>query len=245
MKIAGWAIAIFFTVATGCIVWMTILTTTLIRQTYEDTNKKVDTIIHLVDKRIGDILIATNVTAQRTDERIASIQTDADEQLTLLREELLGQVKPLVGQVSGTVGQVNGLVGQVSALVPQISPVLQAATKTVGDTDLLVQEMKPEAVGLLRDSRLTSAEFARTSIYIRQNTPAILANFNQIELDVRKSTDSASQASAATAAMMINLKKATTPLPPWIRIPLSITGAVAPTVAGAVSAAAATGAFQK
>lgn len=244
-KIVAWSIATFFATATGCLIWLTFLTTVGIRQAYQDFNQKIDGVIKLVDQRTGDVLIATNLTADKTDKRIASIQNDANHQLTELRIDITREIQPLISTATSTIGQFSALTQQISTVVPQVSPVLQAATKTVGDTDLLVQGVRPEAVGLLRDARLTSAELGRTSIYLRQATPQVLSKLDAIETDIKESTDSSVQASASTAAMMNNLRKATTPLPGWIRIPLSITGAVAPTAAGIVGALGATGVFQK
>jgi len=66
--------------------------------------------------------------------------------------------------------------------------------------------------------------------------PATLAGVDRIVAN-------SDRTAASTAKVMSNLAEATKPLPKWARWTLGITGAVAPTAAGAVSIAVATGAF--
>lgn len=235
------SVSLFFVTLSGCLIWGTLLIT----RTIQHLDMEIDNSVKLIDKRAGEVLLTANITEEELTKRLAGVQADANTQITGLRSSLFSTLQPVTLQTTSTLARVSALLDQLSTTSAQVPPILQAANKTLGDTDLLIQGVHPEAVGLLRDTRLASAELARTTLYVRQQTPTFLDNFKNIELDIKQSTESSVQASAATAAMMKNLQKATTPLPAWIRIPLSITGAVAPTVAGAVSAAAATGAFQK
>lgn len=132
----------------------------------------------------------------------------------------------------------------VSQTAAHVSVLQASVSQTLGSVTALVNEDRPQLRGLLQDTRLAAAEFARSNIYVRQQLPAGLVTFQQIEAHVSDATQAAAKASLATQHTMEHLDTATKPLPAYFRIPLSITGAIAPTAAGAVSAAAATGAFK-
>lgn len=146
----------------------------------------------------------------------------------------------LVELTRGTLGGLNGTLAQVDASVAQLSA---SASKTLNTVTAAVEQDRPEVYGLLRDSRLAAAEFARSNIYVRQQLPAGLQTFQEIERHVADATQAGAKASQATQRTMEHLDTATKPLPGYFRIPLSITGAIAPTAAGAIGAASATGAF--
>lgn len=235
------SVATFFLVLSGCCIWTTILVMQGLRHLHQETNAFLKTI----DQRTADILKTVQATETLSDTRIASIQADLNRQLTSFRQDLNGEILPVTTSAKTTLDTMTGTIGQISAQSQKLGQMADGFAKVVADSDKLVTGATPEVTGLLRDSRLTAAEFGRTAIYIRQQTPPILKNLADIEADVKKSTDSAAVASAATAQTMKNLQKATNPLPGWIRIPLSVTGAMAPTASGVVTSLAATGVFQK
>jgi len=147
--------------------------------------------------------------------------------------------------------RVDTAVGEVHGLRTDLQPVLQNAgaitahlDQTVLDTDKTIKDLHPQLLGLVAASKVTAGELAESSRDFQRALPSMLVTWKDIGHNVAITTDASAKASQATEHMMTNLAIATKPLPNWLRIPLSITGAIAPTAAGMLTGAAAAGAFR-
>lgn len=133
----------------------------------------------------------------------------------------------------------------------KIGAVLDGASATEDELRKTVADVHPQILGLVAASKVTAGEAATTMREIRRAVPGFITQGQQIAENVRLTSlqfietgKQSAEASKQTAKMMGNLAAATKPLPAWLRIPLAITGAVAPTAAGILTGAAATGAFK-
>lgn len=132
----------------------------------------------------------------------------------------------------------------VSQTAAHVSVLQASVSQTLGAVTSLVNEDRPQLRGLLQDTRLAAAEFARSNIYVRQQLPAGLMTFQQIEAHVSDATQAAAKASLATQHTMENFAAASKPLPTWLRVTLGVAPPLAQTGAAAVGAGAAAGLFR-
>ena len=153
------------------------------------------------------------------DSRMSAIQQDADAKLDALTAKL--------GEATGAVADLR----------EDVRPVLAEAQETLSQASATVAVLRPQLLGSIAAFKVTMGESAETARDVRRAVPGFITTWDRIG----KNSDASTQ---ATAEMMTNLARATRPLPSWLRIPLSITGAVAPTAAGVLTGAAATGAFR-
>ncbi len=187
---------------------------------------------------------------------------EIDRQLNGLRADFVGQVGSLRSdtftRVDRTLEVADARIGQslelldsrsadtlksISSLQADLQPSFRNIANLTGHADeaaavLFRRDALPaQLLGLTGAAKITLGETAQTMRTIQAAAPELLAGASRL-------VDNSDQTTAATAVAMKNLAEATKPLPKWLRYPLAITGAMAPTVAGAVSAAAATGAFK-
>lgn len=177
----------------------------------------------VLDRRLSEALGEVRATRAAADARLQSVE--------MLVERRSGEALRLVEERSGeAVGVVRGIQGDVSVMLAETQRLQAAGTRAV-------ELLTPQALGLVAAAKVTAGEAAQAARRIDEAVPGILAT-------VQRAGDEYAETGRQTRVAMGNLAEATRPLPKWLRYPLSITGAMAPTVAGAVSAAAATGAFR-
>lgn len=138
--------------------------------------------------------------------------------------EALKQLEPVTGKAAA-------LVQDAQDSLDDLYPDLKA---TVASVDVAATSIAHTA----EDAQATSGEFRRA-------VPVMLTGFNHIIDNSDLTTKSTAQGMAHFAFAMKNLADATKPIPKWARWTFGIAGALAPTAAGAVGIAAATGAFHR
>jgi hypothetical protein len=174
------------------------------------------------------------------------VRGQANDQITALRKDTMAQLTDMQGLVDRRTGEALKLAGdQLTAIRGDLKPTLDNTAKVTADADKLVTDIHPEAVGFMRDSRAMAVEAARTTLYIRQQTPAFLQTWQDIGLHVKETTDASAKASEATAVTMGNLAEATKPLPKWFRYTVGIGASISPVAIGIISGLATTGAFNR
>jgi len=181
----------------------------------------------IVDSRSDELV---QLTAQRTDEllrradhRLQAVQIDLDDVLTRAN---------------------GGFLGEVTALRTDIGATLEETRQVERATRRAIELLTPQALGLVAAHKVLAGEAASAARRIDAAVPDVLGQVHTVGANVARATDEYAATGQQTRIAMSNLAQATRPLPRWMRIPLSITGAIAPTAAGALGAAAATGAFR-
>ena len=181
-------------------------------------------------------------------EQLTAIRAESAYQLDALRVPLLkladDRSKEALRIVDARVGQsleiVDARSGQalktVEGLRADLAPTLANTAALVKDLQNTSDALYPDIQAAVESTTVAATQTAQAAQSVQQAVPGVLKGVETLEANSNATT-------ASTAEMMKNLAAATKPLPTWLRIPLSITGALAPTVAGAVSAAAAAGAF--
>ena len=183
----------------------------------------VETLPGIVDRQAAgtrkDAVLVLQGFQKTADSRLASIQADTKaavtEALTVADERL-----------SDTVEEVHGI-------REDVKPVLAESQEVLAQVSSAVAMIRPQALGLIAAAKVTAGETAQAARRFDAALPAVLLTWQQIGENSQKTT-------AATAEVMGNLAAATKPMPKWLRI----TGAIMPTAAGIITAAAAAGAFQ-
>ena len=161
-------------------------------------------------------------------------RTTADSRVASIQADTKSQASDAVARADARLAEVTGA---VRGFRDDVRPVLAETQETLAQASGTVAVLRPQALGLIAASKVTAGETAQAMRRIDAALPSALATWQQIGGNSQKTT-------AATAKAMANLAEASRPLPKWLRYPLAITGAMAPTAAGALGAAAATGAFQ-
>lgn len=192
--------------------------------------------------------------------QVSSIRTDlfstVNSQISGIRSDLFspanGQITALRGvvdkQLTSSLSKIDASISLISSLKSSLDPTVKninEISKQVADASPLFLdcEFNPDCAfnrfqGTSKAIETSARDLSLMANEIQSTMPKVLA-------DVRQGTEAGMKASQATQQLMSNLAKETKPLPAWLRIPLSITGAVAPTVAGGVGALAATGYWNK
>lgn len=195
-------------------------------------------------------------------QKILPILQQTEQDADSRAKEALQTVRDTARDLAGPKGRIDALEASLDARGREITSLLDNhLAKLSGPVGKLTADLEPavnqvnaaarELPDTVRDARTLLARAARTAGHveqaadkIEQAVPALVADADSTAENVKQATAASAAAAEETKTAMHNLAVATHPLPSWVRIPLSITGAVAPTVAGAVSAAAATGAFR-
>ena len=180
----------------------------------------------LLDQRIADATVL-----------MAAI---ADGQLSGARRD----IRTLGDKLDAPLLAVSGAVENLSGIRQDLVPLLHEAEQTAAIATLTMKDLRPQMLGLVAASKIAAGEVATMGREAQRAMPEALVTWNRIGANVEATTSASARASAETAKTMQNLAKATAPLPRWIRIPLSITGAIGPTAAAGLAGAAATGAFR-
>ncbi len=193
------------------------------------------------------------VTATREEllKRVDALGLKADSRLDRIEGELNAQINHTLAladeKLAGTLAVANLALAEVHGLREDVAPILAHSSSIVRQVD--------EALPLFADCdhnadcafnrfqgtskavEKAAQNFGAMSAEIRADLPHTLAGVDRIVANSDKT-------SAASAKLMTNLAEASKPLPRWLRIPLAISGALAPTISGALAGAAATGAFR-
>jgi phage-related minor tail protein len=175
--------------------------------------------------------------ARRAERQIAAARADA---VSTVKESL----KVADRRIGDTLDRVDAGIAEVRGIRGDLRPVLGSADETLQQASGTLAVIRPQALGLIAAAKVTFGEAAQAARRVDAALPRALLRWDQIGADVQRTTDASAQASEATARTMAHLEEATKPLPKWLRYPLSIVGAAAPAVSGAVSTAAAVGAFR-
>lgn len=172
----------------------------------------------------------------KADGRLGSIQADVTQQLART-------VDTANAQLTGTLGRVDAALAEVHQLRSDVGPILAHATNITAHADeattiLFRRDALPaQILGVLGATKVTMGETAQTMRDIQRAAPQMIGGVDRIVAN-------SDRTSAASAKLMSNLAEASKPLPRWLRWPLAITGAVAPSVGGVLAGAAAAGAFR-
>lgn len=130
-----------------------------------------------------------------------------DAQLTGTRDDLdahLGHIETDLNQ------RLEDITGTVVKVREDIQPTIQ------GVNLLMRRDALPaQILGTLGATKVAMGQIAQTSIKFEDATPMLLAGVQTVIDNSNKTTE-------ATAGVMANLKKATTPLPTWMRLGLAI-----------------------
>jgi hypothetical protein len=209
------------------------------------------------DLVLKPVLGQIDTVADKLESRIGSIQKDTK-----------SVVEDAVGRADTRVGEVVGVMKQLQAdLKPSIDSV-NATTKNVASitwhvndalpqfTDCYYTDESGEIVGgnnscVFNRFQGASKAFEKTmqsvqlmSGDVQKAVPAALVTMQKIGDNSDLATQKAAEAAEETRRVMENLAVATTPLPKWLRWTFGVLGVAAPAVSGAVSTAAAVGAFR-
>ncbi len=180
-------------------------------------------------------------------ETAASLNTKADRTLRgidSLIDATHAEIHPIGSNLSKLSDSIDHNLSELSAVRGDLAPLLDEAAGTAAAARLTIRDLRPQLLGLVAASKISAGEVASAMRDVQHATPQAILTFDRIGANIDRTTIASAKASEATALTMQNLAKATKPLTPWVRIPLTITGAIAPTVAGALTGAAATGAFR-
>lgn len=130
-----------------------------------------------------------------------------DAQLTGTREDLNTHLGFIEAHLDKQMGEVTGT---VVGLREDIQPSIQ------GMNLLMRRDALPaQVLGTLGATKVAMGQIAQTSIKFEESAPMILQGVQTVIDNSNKTTE-------ATAGVMANLKKATTPLPAWMRLGLAI-----------------------
>ena len=204
--------------------------------------------------RVTRVALLNQVTAARKD-----ILTRTERQVAGLRTDVMGEVAQIRTTADRRVGdslaRLDTALSTIEEVRGDLRPILvhtASVSKQVDDAAPLWLdcEYNPDClfnryVDASKGVERAALNFGQMASDVRAALPGAITTWQDIGANVKATTDASTAASRSTAKMMDNLAKATKPLPSYVRIPLSIAGAVAPPVAGALEAAAATGAFAK
>lgn len=192
----------------------------------------------LVDLRSGEVIQATERQAAaviRAAERQVARTADAAERQ--ISQAQTGVLERVDGGIDRIDARAKEALAEVRGVRGDIRPVLASTDELIEQTSGTIAVLRPQLLGTLAATKVTMGQAAQAARRIDAALPAALVTWQEIGSNSALTT-------AATARAMDNLAAATKPLPRWLRYPLAITGAIAPTAAGALGAAAATGAFR-
>lgn len=150
---------------------------------------------------------------------------------------VIGDVQIVVQDVSKTVRSADTAIIELGKLRADLKPVLASADEVLMQTSGTVAVVRPQFLGLAAAAKVTFGEAAQAARRIDAAMPQLLTRIDRIAQNSDRTT-------AASAGLFKHLEEATKPLPKWLRYPLSVTGAIAPTAAGAFGIAASAGAFR-
>lgn len=195
----------------------------------------------------GDAAGRVDATLARVDLALAEVgelRRTADRRLASIERNSSNRLDQAIQAGDRRIG---GMEAQLARLVDEAMPTLRNVASTSAALDQVARENLycrgngncwPAGVtAALGGAKVFLGEGAQAARRFDQALPRFLDTWDQVGQNSMKASD-------ATAHTMQNLDKATRPLPRWVRIPLGITGAIAPTASGAIAAAAATGAFK-
>jgi len=216
-------------------------------------------VAHQVSHQVENLRLDVNaqLTAARTDaaRQVEAARKDllirSERQIKAARSDLMSFVEHSAEIVNNRAGEALATVhtgmalanAQINGIREDVRPTLEhtasITARADGAAEILFRRdaLPAQLLGITAAAKVTLGETAQTMRTIRLEAPLITAN-------IRRATDETALSAQQTRIAMGNFAEATRPLPKWLRYPLSLTGAIAPTVAGAVGAAAATGAFR-
>lgn len=187
--------------------------------------------------------------------QVAAVRVDLFRQVGALRVDTTKLANRVVDTTDRRVGdslaRVDAALAKVEELRGDLKPTLDntaaitAQAKDASEVLLRRDALPAQLLGLTAAAKVTLGQAAETMRDFQRATPGFIATWQQIGQHIDLLSAESAKASQATAKTMEHLAKATNPLPSYIRIPLSVAGAIAPPIAGALEAAAATGAFAK
>ena len=171
---------------------------------------------------------------------VAALRKDTMRQMDELRITADARLVDVARIADKQLSRTNDTVASVvTAFEPSLSHIESITAHADEASAILLARngLPAQLLGVTAAAKVTLGETAQTMRTVRDTTPQIAAN-------IQRATDESALTAEQSRIAMKNLAEATKPLPRWLRIPLAITGAIAPTAAGAFGAAAATGAFR-
>jgi hypothetical protein len=205
--------------------------------------------------RQGDLLRVQSLA--EIDLQATALQKSANAQLTVIRKDTVAQAAAFAGiadrQLTGarsdlkqTVAEsVKTVVAPLEGLRSDLQPVLANAgtlTKTAADLTQQIDDQAPMFLDCEYNPDCVFNRFQGTSKAIEKaavSTSSAMAEVNR-DLPVTvagldKIVANSDRATDATAKLMGNMAESTKPLPKYVRVPLSILGLLAPSIAGAIT----------
>lgn len=188
--------------------------TTAVATTVVAVPKILDSVRQDSDRTLNKVLTEIDLTRRdlgKTQSRALDI---SDQQLTGLRSDLNAQLTMINTNLNNRIDEVTS---SVVGIREDVQP-------SIAGMNLLMQRdaLPAQVLGTLGATKVAMGQIAKTSIKFEEAEPEILAGVQTVIENSNKTTE-------ATAGVMLNLKKATTPLPWWMRLGLAIAPPLAQT----------------
>jgi hypothetical protein len=214
-------------------------------------------VVSAPDQVLKPVLGQIDAVADKIESRIGSIQKDTK----TVVEDALGKADTQVGEVVGIAKQLQADLRPSVTSLNETTKNVASITWHVNDalppfTDCYYTDESGEIVGgnpdclfnrfqgMTKAAEKTMQSVQLVSRDVQKAVPAALVTVQKIGDNSDLATQNAAAAAEETRRVMKNLADATQPLPKWLRYTFGVMGVVAPSVGGAVSTAAAVGAFR-
>jgi hypothetical protein len=214
------------------------------------------------------IWVTPDLVLKPTLKQIDAVVDKIESRIDSIQKDTKAVVEDALGKADAQVGEVVGIAKQLQAdLRPSLTS-LNETTKNVASitwhvndalppfTDCYYTDESGEIVGgnescvfnrfqgMTKAAEKTMQSVQLVARDVQKAVPAVLVTTQKIGDNSDLATQNAAAAAEETRRVMKNLADATQPLPKWLRYTFGVMGVVAPSVGGAVSTAAAVGAFR-